>query len=148
MCVTLWVEFGLFFFFKQKTAYEMRISDWSSDVCSSDLLCRSYRPRHPPARRKRAAEPPARDRCSPPANPSAGVRSRYCQEQAHMKKSSREALDAYYAEAGSWAKDQGDALRASRRTAWWVAGGAAFLAVCEELALLFLTPLKSVEGSE
>src|SRR3546814_4122224 len=31
--------FGIFFFFfKQKTAYEMRISDWSSDVCSSDLL--------------------------------------------------------------------------------------------------------------
>src|SRR3546814_5567490 len=31
--------FVLFFlFFKQKTAYEMRISDWSSDVCSSDLL--------------------------------------------------------------------------------------------------------------
>src|SRR3546814_5846720 len=28
---------NLFFFFKQKTAYEMRISDWSSDVCSSDL---------------------------------------------------------------------------------------------------------------
>src|SRR3546814_4291129 len=29
---------GLFFFFKQKTANEMRISDWTSDVCSSDLL--------------------------------------------------------------------------------------------------------------
>src|SRR3546814_1854735 len=29
--------FFLFFFFKHKTAYEMRISDWSSDVCSSDL---------------------------------------------------------------------------------------------------------------
>src|SRR3546814_1754870 len=29
------------FFFKQKTAYEMRISDWSSDVCSSDLLRRN-----------------------------------------------------------------------------------------------------------
>src|SRR3546814_9085522 len=29
---------SLFFFFKQKTAYEVRISDWSSDVCSSDLL--------------------------------------------------------------------------------------------------------------
>src|SRR3546814_15759859 len=28
---------GIVFFFKQKTAYEMRISDWSSDVCSSDL---------------------------------------------------------------------------------------------------------------
>src|SRR3546814_6411920 len=31
-------ELLVFFFFKQKTAYEMRISDWSSDVCSSDLL--------------------------------------------------------------------------------------------------------------
>src|SRR3546814_20120678 len=30
-----------FFFFKQKTAYEMRISDWSSDVCSSDLATRA-----------------------------------------------------------------------------------------------------------
>src|SRR3546814_8297372 len=38
-----WYEFWCsvcrcFFFFKQKTAYEMRISDWSSDVCSSDLI--------------------------------------------------------------------------------------------------------------
>src|SRR3546814_4769251 len=33
-----------FFFFKQKTAYEMRISDWSSDVCSSDLRTRSFPP--------------------------------------------------------------------------------------------------------
>src|SRR3546814_12516710 len=32
--------FSYFFFFKQKTAYEMRISDWSSDVCSSDLAAR------------------------------------------------------------------------------------------------------------
>src|SRR3546814_15891924 len=31
------IVFFIFFFFKQKTAYEMRISDWSSDVCSSDL---------------------------------------------------------------------------------------------------------------
>src|SRR3546814_2190054 len=36
-CSVLLVSF-LVFFFKQKTAYEMRISDWSSDVCSSDLL--------------------------------------------------------------------------------------------------------------
>src|SRR3546814_16033605 len=35
-CSCLFV-FCSFFFFKQKTAYEMRISDWSSDVCSSDL---------------------------------------------------------------------------------------------------------------
>src|SRR3546814_4594494 len=40
----------LFFFFKQKTAYEMRISDWSSDVCSSDLRDR------PAARRDRGDE--------------------------------------------------------------------------------------------
>src|SRR3546814_15430352 len=33
---------GGFFFFKQKTAYEMRISDWSSDVCSSDLEVYHY----------------------------------------------------------------------------------------------------------
>src|SRR3546814_5427051 len=32
----------VFFFFKQKTAYEMRISDWSSDVCSSDLWYAPY----------------------------------------------------------------------------------------------------------
>src|SRR3546814_1527072 len=36
MCVIM----RFFFFFKQKTAYEMRISDWSSDVCSSDLAIR------------------------------------------------------------------------------------------------------------
>src|SRR3546814_3837042 len=35
MFIMLWL---FFFFFKQKTAYEMRISDWSSDVCSSDLF--------------------------------------------------------------------------------------------------------------
>src|SRR3546814_4411481 len=32
------MSFLVFFFFKQKTAYEMRIRDWSSDVCSSDLF--------------------------------------------------------------------------------------------------------------
>src|SRR3546814_10312041 len=48
--------FYLYFFFKQKTAYEMRISDWSSDVCSSDLV----------------AVPVARPRTSSPALPAAG----------------------------------------------------------------------------
>src|SRR3546814_4599384 len=37
VCVRIGLLCCLFFFFKQKTAYEMRISDWSSDVCSSDL---------------------------------------------------------------------------------------------------------------
>src|SRR3546814_4568106 len=36
-CFVYFVSCFFFFFFKQKTAYEMRISDWSSDVCSSDL---------------------------------------------------------------------------------------------------------------
>src|SRR3546814_4380348 len=36
-CIQLCFYIVFFFFFKQKTAYEMRISDWSSDVCSSDL---------------------------------------------------------------------------------------------------------------
>src|SRR3546814_1532551 len=45
MCVLLYayVSIVYFFFFKQKTAYEMRISDWSSDVCSSDLPAYSRR---------------------------------------------------------------------------------------------------------
>src|SRR3546814_13495438 len=37
------------FFFKQKTAYEMRFSDWSSDVCSSDLVSNVTKPDGPPA---------------------------------------------------------------------------------------------------
>src|SRR3546814_10369596 len=44
-CLYCWLLsvllYCVFFFFKQKTAYEMRISDWSSDVCSSDLLAAS-----------------------------------------------------------------------------------------------------------
>src|SRR3546814_9608950 len=40
--------YGYCFFFKQKTAYELRISDWSSDVCSSDLVRCQHRlmPQH------------------------------------------------------------------------------------------------------
>src|SRR3546814_10490321 len=56
-CVSLWM-FRLFFFFKQKTAYEMRISDWSSDVCSSDLGRESLR--HTEGRHRRHA--PGRER--------------------------------------------------------------------------------------
>src|SRR3546814_10069476 len=46
----------VFFFFKQKTAYEMRISDWSSDVCSSDLHVGSRRRGDHLARRSRRAD--------------------------------------------------------------------------------------------
>ncbi|WP_404336921.1 virB8 family protein [Sphingomonas sp. MMS12-HWE2-04] len=61
-----------------------------------------------------------------------------------MKNKAREALDAYYREAGSWAEDRQDTLRASRRIAWIVAGVACGLAFFEALALLMLTPLKTV----
>src|SRR3546814_8037219 len=47
MCVWLCCIFVFFFVFKQKTAYEMRISDWSSDVCSSDLRRHSVSRREP-----------------------------------------------------------------------------------------------------
>src|SRR3546814_9912283 len=56
-----------FFFFKQKTAYEMRISDWSSDVCSSDLAPPSD-PSTPPSD---PTAPPPGDTATPPADDSA-----------------------------------------------------------------------------
>src|SRR3546814_2310705 len=45
-----------FFFFKQKTAYEMRISDWSSDVCSSDLAIQACPPRMIRAQRRSSGD--------------------------------------------------------------------------------------------
>src|SRR3546814_9396330 len=60
VCVYLFIVFLLFFFFKQKTAYEMRISDWSSDVCSSDLITLYLEPKflynNPMAKAKVPAE--------------------------------------------------------------------------------------------
>src|SRR3546814_4375777 len=47
VCIEYVCGFCYFFCFKQKTAYEMRISDWSSDVCSSDLLTLADRARLP-----------------------------------------------------------------------------------------------------
>src|SRR3546814_4323807 len=69
----------VFFFFKQKTAYEMRISDWSSDVCSSDLR-RFARPPRRWSRRRRVRR---RFRSAPrPEGPSRSAarhrRSRPC----------------------------------------------------------------------
>jgi type IV secretion system protein VirB8 len=61
-----------------------------------------------------------------------------------MNKPTREKLDAYYREAGSWAQDRQEALQASRRIAWIVAGAAAVIALLEAIALIVLTPLKTV----
>src|SRR3546814_4376985 len=84
--------FCVFFFFKQKTAYEMRISDWSSDVCSSDLAtgspgssgaesprpsCRAPAPadsRAPPDRRPRPHDPTG---CSAVARGSPSLKDAY-----------------------------------------------------------------------
>lgn len=62
-----------------------------------------------------------------------------------MKKPAREALDAYYREAGTWASDRVGDLEKSRRTAWSVATAAALVAILEAAALLALMPLKTVE---
>jgi len=62
-----------------------------------------------------------------------------------MNDLSREALDAYYAEAASWNRDRVGAMRSAQRIAWWIAGVAAAIALLEAVALVLLTPLKSVE---
>lgn len=62
-----------------------------------------------------------------------------------MKKQEREALDAYYREAGSWGEDRHAWLARSRRVAWIVAAVASVIALAEALALVALTPLKTVE---
>lgn len=62
-----------------------------------------------------------------------------------MNKQSREALNAYYRDAESWGGDREEALRRSRRTAWIVAACALVVAVLEAIAIVLLTPLKTVE---
>lgn len=61
-----------------------------------------------------------------------------------MNELSRDALDAYYADAASWNRDRAQTIRSSQRVAWWVAGVAAAIACLEALALIFLMPLKTV----
>src|SRR3546814_3452035 len=83
----LFVVFS-FFFFKQKTAYEMRISDWSSDVCSSDL-CRDDRSADAWPRRARLSRPGAGyiGGCAP----AAGGDRRYGHRRARREWSARRA---------------------------------------------------------
>ncbi len=60
-------------------------------------------------------------------------------------KNDKAALTAYFAEGDSWAYDRNETLRRSRKAAWIVAGAACVVAVCEAIALVALTPLKTVE---
>src|SRR3546814_9865832 len=59
-----------FFFFKQKTAYELRISDWSSDVCSSDLRARVRQSEQGNRSAAPSAVRPARPQAAPTGPPS------------------------------------------------------------------------------
>src|SRR3546814_19626064 len=73
--------FMCFFFFKQKTAYEMRISDWSSDVCSSDLRVQAVlRTRELLARELQRAQEPLHRQNGSTAAPQFGV------EEAHVER--------------------------------------------------------------
>lgn len=62
-----------------------------------------------------------------------------------MNELSRAKLDDYYADAASWNSDRVQTMRSSQRLAWWIAGVAAAIALLEAIALVFLTPLKTVE---
>src|SRR3546814_1144739 len=94
----------IFFFFKQKTAYEMRISDWSSDVCSSDLLPR------------RDARPLGALSGRPPPRAFKRLRRSTVKRDAGMIENDDEAFADNYAE-----RDQAKALREQAR-----AGGLRF----------------------
>lgn len=62
-----------------------------------------------------------------------------------MKQAAREERDTYYSDAGSWARDRSEELRKSRRVAWVITGVVSVIAVFEAIALILLTPLKTVE---
>src|SRR3546814_1948560 len=75
----------MFFFFKQKTAYEMRISDWSSDVCSSDLPADFTLSRRGPLRARNAAgREAARRRARDPRTGHDAFRDRRCGGQCRL----------------------------------------------------------------
>src|SRR3546814_10230943 len=70
------------FFFKQKTAYDVRISDWSSDVCSSDLTAQA------PAAEKK----PAKAKATPEAKPA--IEKAAAKPKAEAKKADETPADA------------------------------------------------------
>src|SRR3546814_19116823 len=78
VCVLLMI---IFFFFKQKTAYDRRISDWSSDVCSSDLSSSAPAPAPPSAASSCRAPPARRASGISPLRPPPRRRSRRCRRR-------------------------------------------------------------------
>src|SRR3546814_4071634 len=78
-----------FFFFKQKTAYEMRISDWSSDVCSSDLLMPAWGRGGSGAAAERGVADVARGRAAACAQRAVGIRRQPGFAEAHRQRIER-----------------------------------------------------------
>src|SRR3546814_1517675 len=98
----------LFFFFKQKTAYEMRISDWSSDVCSSDLPMFTEPVRYARIAARRSTPLAYADACvADGVLDREGVQAAYDRHWA--------ALDAAYEAAGSYRPNAADRLRSEER---------------------------------
>src|SRR3546814_2639071 len=97
----------VFFFFKQKTAYEMRISDWSSDVCSSDLGPRWPSAPSAPAASAKPAKPPPPRASSTPFRPSRSIEPLRRAAAGHRRARQREqapspkSIDRQAAEAES-----------------------------------------------
>src|SRR3546814_4649688 len=94
-----WSSDVFFFFFKLKTAYEMRISDWSSDVCSSDLHERMRRSAGQGRRRDRDREGLEslrlrQRRHEAASRRAAGVRSRY-RDAVPLRRSLPDVLPAH-----------------------------------------------------
>src|SRR3546814_5752211 len=74
VCVLFDYSMLFVFFFTQKTAYELRISDWSSDVCSSDLVA-AKKVSTPKAAAKKAAPKKVASKKAPAAKPTSKARS-------------------------------------------------------------------------
>src|SRR3546814_7117263 len=74
----------LFFFFKQKTAYEMRISDWSSDVCSSDLAAEAAAMVHEQIRNWREGRPVPPQPAALPPEVASGTDATHTAEAPRM----------------------------------------------------------------
>src|SRR3546814_7759515 len=107
----------VFFFFKQNTAYEMRISDWSSDVCSSDLLWLGAQPGLRDAGAPPRHRPPGRHAAAPTLLP-AGTRSAREGVLAEASKGlSRKTLDAthHLTQDAGFAPNRGRCVEAGPR---------------------------------
>src|SRR3546814_9560549 len=89
------------FFFKQKTTYEMRISDWSSDVCSSDLQVAELREERNAWREKAQRLALNDQRAAPQPTPQRGFWSRLLSRQGDRPSGEEETRDAPTGPLGS-----------------------------------------------